>query len=625
MQLCHTWSCMGGLATRAENIELVKRLFLAKHYEEGSVPAVVASVLFDNAKEALSPDGGFTRRELESAVNDKLANGRITDPRGINNALAGMPAKLEEFRRSELPLSGIVRIGGPSKNTRTDDVSKLWLEIDYVAPRSTEAVFDRVVHQGAETPEDAAIRDEIRSGINGGRPVTTFFVRKGQQRLLIIAVALLTVGGVLLAAPPVRRLIVRIVDAISSSNTLPEVFEKLRVDHDQGLFVTPEGVAAPALRTQSGSEVRLVPCESTDCVGIQALVSRLDEEAIRPYLAPLGDFEHAGITALQYRSSPTASIIPWLVDVAVIPQQDERLASELAAQTATISIEYDPPLSGPATSLVHRRSEPSGRLSVISELREFPKVRRTYQIRATLSRPGVEAREYRATLHVCEYGFASLDRSPSQEVFIVKQELRVGMPICTTILHDPVYPFPTPGQRDYLWAQAKLFDEQNVIFKIYPPSSSQHRAPERATIDFGDGSRAEQLSENDTYLINHRYRVGDRTYPVVIYFADSPVVYSVDLYVFAQRLTVPDRLLEYITPYPPNPDDSALVESDAKPGTRHVATRSAPFVAVNPTYSLTPQPEAWFVPMDDVALDPRTVRYVVRRPVVEFDGSTGPK
>jgi hypothetical protein len=409
------------------------------------------------------------------------------------------------------------------------------------------------------------------------------FVPLSIAKVLFVVVLTCAVGGVM-ASPPGRRFVRRVVDAITSSGSLRELLEKLKVDPQDGVFVTPSGARSQTARSGSGSEIRMSPGQSPELLHIQASISGKDLSELVAQMSPLADMAHAGVTGFQFRSAPEAPILPWLVEVDVIPEQDKDLAAEFARQKATVSVAYDPPLPTPTASRLQSASLSATHIDLVSELREVPHRKATYAITATVRREARKTQVYYAELRVDASGFMTLHRQPGKQLVPVKQDVRVGQPICTTLLTHTI-PMPLVGQTDYVWALANAFKEQDVILVVYPPSSAPGVGA--MTVEWGDSSKATFEAENQVFSSSkHTYRVGERTYPIKIYFKGSDVVYDFDLYVFRTRSPVERAaMLDYVTPYPPNPEPTLLASSFPDTPNETAIARPAPVTTDSITFS----------------------------------------
>jgi hypothetical protein len=294
------------------------------------------------------------------------------------------------------------------------------------------------------------------------------------------------------------------------------------VDTNDAVFVTPGGTRAPVARSGSGSEIRLSPGPSPDLLHVESTVSGKDLSEFMAQMVPLAEIGRVGVNAFQYRSAPHEPIVPWVVEVAAVPEQDADLAAELARQKASVSLIYDPPLEKPQFTRVHTASLAGKRINLVSELRELPHTQRAYAVTATVTREAGRSEVYHAQLGVDRKGFATLQRDRGTPLTMVPQDVKVGQPICTTILHDQTLPMFIPGQEDYVWALARMDKEQEAILIVYPLSSSP--GVEEITVEWGDGGRANHELDKGVFTATHTYRVGERAYPVTIYFKGSDVV-----------------------------------------------------------------------------------------------------
>jgi hypothetical protein len=406
------------------------------------------------------------------------------------------------------------------------------------------------------------------------------FVPLSAAKVLLVLFLGVSVGA--LASPPGRRFVRRVVDAITSSGSLRELLEKLKVDPQDGVFVTPSGARSQTARSGSGSEIRMSPGQSPELLHIEASISGKDMSELAAQISPLADMGYTGVAAVQFRSAPAAPILPWLVEVDVIPEQDKDLAAELARQRATVSVAYNPPLPAPAVSRVGV-SLSATHVDLVSELREVPHREATYAITATVRREARKTEVYHAELRVDASGFMTLHRQPGRQLAPVKQDVRVGQPICTTLLTHTI-PMPILGQTDYVWALANAFKEQDVILVVYPPSSAPGVGA--MTVEWGDGSKASFEALEHAISSKHAYRVGDRAYPITIYFKGSDVVYNFDLYVFRTRSPAEQAaMLDYVTPYPPNPESRLLADSFPDTPNETAIARRSPVVPDSITFS----------------------------------------
>lgn len=408
------------------------------------------------------------------------------------------------------------------------------------------------------------------------------FVPLSIAKVLFVVVLTCAVGGAM-ASPPAQRLVRRVIDAITSSRSLRELLEKLKVDPQDGVFVTPSGARSQTARSGSGSEIRMSPGQSPELLHIQASISGKDMSELAAQISPLADMAHTGVAALQFRSAPGAPILPWLVEVDVIPEQDKDLAAEFARQKATVNVAYNPPLPTPTASRLQSASLSATHVDLVSELREVPHREATYAITATVRREARRTQVYLAELRVDASGFMTLHRQPGAQLAPVKQDVRMGHPICTTLLTHTI-PMPLFGQTDYMWVLARIFHEQDVSLVVYPPSSAP--GVSAITVDWGDGGKASFDAEKDLFLSKHTYRVGERTYPIKVYFKGSDVVYHFDLYVFRTRGPVEQAaVLDYETPYPPNPELTLLADLFPDASNKTTVARPGPVTTDSITFS----------------------------------------
>jgi hypothetical protein len=109
---------------RAAAISDVLRVFLATKTgpDPSSGVALVAAVMFDEAKHALRAKEGLTRDQLADKVDQSI---------DVDQAVDRFRKALVNFARL-LPLSGITNISGPTRNQRKDNVPLLWLQIEFV-------------------------------------------------------------------------------------------------------------------------------------------------------------------------------------------------------------------------------------------------------------------------------------------------------------------------------------------------------------------------------------------------------------------------------------------------------------------------------------------------------------
>jgi hypothetical protein len=429
--------------------------------------------------------------------------------------------------------------------------------------------------------------------------------------VLKITAALLLLVTMSVAASPVgRKFVSRVVDAIRSSSSLREMIEKLRTDPKEGVFVAPGGAQSQVAVSGSGSQLRIAPGPSPERVHVEAILSAQDSKDIAALIVPLADGNRTGIGAMQFREAKGAPIMPWFVALAVVPEQDAELAAELAREVASVAITSKPPLPTPAGSHTQNLSLPGKRVNFVSEFYELPRTEQRYAITATVRRASGAAQTYHAELRVDRSGFMVFVRDPGTPITPVTQDVKVGHPICTSISNVQMGGFLF-NQTDYVQVSARAFREQEVLLIIYPPSANPHvRA---ATVDWGDSSRADFDERERMFLAKHAYRVGERVYPIKIYFNASPVTYQFDLYVFSKR--GPERdvaTLDYETPYPPNPEETDLYASGWDKEDLAIVHRPGPVTTDSISFSRHYDPFVWRVSLGYKTSERRKIRYFWR-------------
>lgn len=448
-------------------------------------------------------------------------------------------------------------------------------------------------------PELAAFADE------GFRT----FVRLSAVKVLLAVFLSLAVGAV--ASPPGQRMVARFVDAIVSSGSLRELLEKLRVDQKEGVFVAPDGAQSQVAQSGSGSEIHLSPGPSPELLHIEASITGKDLSELREQLVPLGELGRDGVNAFQYRAAPHDPIVPWVIEVAVVPEQDAELAAELARHKASASITYDPPIAKAEMTRMTTLSLSGTRINLVSELREFPHKKESYAVTATVVRERGAPQVFRAQLRLDENGFATLQRDRGKPITPVAEDVQVGHPICTTLLHAQSMPMDLFNQRDYVRALARLHEEQKVMLDVYPPSTSPD--VREMTVDWGDGDKANHEVDQPLFLTTHTYRVGNRAYPITIYFKGSEVVYKFDLYVFQSSGRAQDGAVrDYVTPYPPNPEVTQLAELGWNEHKITAIHRRGTVVTESISWSLHQDDCVWKVPLDFAVNERVKVRYFLR-------------
>lgn len=435
------------------------------------------------------------------------------------------------------------------------------------------------------------------------------FIRRHPITSAVASLFLVASLGVV-ASPAGRRFVARVFDAIRSSSSLPELLEKLRADPKEGVFVTPSGAQSQVAVSGSGSQLRISPGPSPDRMRVEAILSTEDMKDLVDLIVPLSDLNRVGIGAIQFREAKGAPIMPWFVEFDVIPEQDAELAAELAREAASVVITSKPPLPTPAGRRMQNISFPGKRVNFVSEFYELPRKEQHYAITATVRRASGTREVYHAELRVDRSGFMTLVRDPSTPFTPVTQDVKIGHPICTTISNVQMGGFLF-NQRDYLQATAEAFKEQEVLLLIYPPSANPNvRA---ATVDWGDSSRADFSEQKGLFMAKHPYRVGERVYPIKVYFEGSPVTYQFDLYVFANR--GPERdvaTLDYETPYPPNPEVTDIYESGWDKDEIAITHRPGPVTTDSISFSRHYDPWVWRVPLGYKTPTRRKIRYFWR-------------
>jgi hypothetical protein len=418
---------------------------------------------------------------------------------------------------------------------------------------------------------DADLRDIQRTAeeLKHADPAARRSVVERFRKMVEGVVAVLLVGFVLVYYVPsplkgaVRERVRRVFDRIMGAKLFSTLMQS-GVDTDRGVFIQPNGVEAPEIRTPSGSSVRLNPGPSQNLMNVQAHFGDKDIGEIRDYVVVLGDLATTGLAAMQYRAAPHEPPIPWIAEVVLMPLQDTDLAGELAAKKATVNFSYEPPLldGGITRSATSNNLEEDHhvRLAFVSDMREFPHVAQTYTITATVQRASGRQERYTGELKFNEDGFATFTRERGAPIAHVLSTIRVVPPRCVTMMHKHIV-MPGPWMGNIMMTQAMVEHEQDVIFSVgYPTPPPGERPPTGCTIDYGDGSPADYERSNGTMMMRrHSYRVGDRPYTVTVYFENSTVTYQFELYVFSNRkLPAAARTLTYATPYPPNFDDAPI-------------------------------------------------------------------
>jgi hypothetical protein len=442
---------------------------------------------------------------------------------------------------------------------------------------------------------------EVRKNYFSSHPI------KATAALLLVIVTL----GVA-ASPTARRFVARMVDAIRSSSSLPEMLEKLRADPDQGVFITPGGTQSQVAVSRSGSQLRVSPGPSPDRLHIQAILSAEDASDLADLIVPLAEGNRVGIAAMQYREAKQAPILPWFVEILVVPEQDNELAAELARETASVTITSDPPLPKSAGRRTQHYTPPGNRVSVVAEFHELPRRAQSYSLTATVRRESRQIVErYRAELRVDESGYMTLVTDRGKPLTAVTEDVKVGHPICTSIANAQTLPMFVDYPLDYVQVSADAFNEQEVRIVIFPPAASPQTGA--ATVDWGDGSRAAFYINKQYFLAKHTYRVGERVYPIKIYFKDSSVVYRFDLYVFSKR--GPERdvaVLDYETPYPPNPELTELYAAGWDEDELAVVIRPGSITTDSVSFSRHWEPWVWRTSLGYPTSERRKIRYFWR-------------
>lgn len=447
---------------------------------------------------------------------------------------------------------------------------------------------------------EASLREAHRSFIRR-HPITAAFA----SLLLVVSLGVA-------ASPAGRRFVARVFDAIRSSSSLPEMLEKLRADPKEGVFVTPSGAQSQVAVSASGSQLRVSPGPSPDRVHIDAILSAEDAKDLGDMIVPLAEANRVGIAAMQFREAKQAPILPWFVEIVVVPEQDNELAAELARETASVEITYDPPLPKPAGRRTQHYTLGQHRVSFVAEFHELPRKAQVYAVTATVHRESRQTVErYRAELRVADSGFMTLLRDRGKALVAVTHDVQIGHPICTSIANAQTLPMFVHYPSDYVQVSADAFNEQEVRIAIFPPAASPETAA--STVDWGDGSRADFYMNKEYFLAKHTYRVGERVYPIKIYFKGSSVVYRFDLYVFSRR--GPERdvaVLEYETPYPPNPELTDLYTAGWDEEDMAVVMRPGQITKDSVSFSRYWEPWVWRTSLGTPTPERRQVHYLWR-------------
>lgn len=454
------------------------------------------------------------------------------------------------------------------------------LRRDGASTAALEELHDILNDPDADIREGYAAIDRLRSVSPSERRSTLnriWRVVAGATACLLFAFLALYYSPTPLGAA-VRARVHRFFDRIVSERLFSTLIGS-DVDGNRGVFVLPDGAVTPEIRSKHGSSIRLAPGLSQNLLNVAASFSNEGDIAeIRDYVVPLGGFDSTGLAAMQYRKGPHEPPIPWVVEVALIPQQDADLIAELSAKRSQVTWTYSPAVTEPVVTRISKMTVLEGKAHVryvfATELREFPHVGQAYTVTAAIRRAAGRIEVYTGELRLSESGFATLSRTPGAGVARIGYTLQILEPRCTTILNTNLQGVVmAPGRRDAIMTQAHIQHEQDVTFQVgYPQPPPGEGEATGCTIDFGDGSPAYhglvRPGESRAFGVGatrHTYRVGDRPYLINVYFDNSSVVYAFELYVFANRsLPAAEKRMTYATPFAPNEDDMSLAFSAVK-------------------------------------------------------------
>jgi hypothetical protein len=201
--------------SRADAIEVVKRLFIAEKCASPSRAAAVATILFDEAMTPPSQERGFSRDELTDAV-DRLTNEwklGNTNSEDVHRELFRLSGRLRKFSSKHLPMMGVTAITGPTRNQRADGFERLFLAIEYTPSAEEHAgAVGQIVENALRSIGGEEKLKEYETAIASGAPYEVFEGRGHaslRHRIVVLSVAFLVAGG-LLADPDSRRWIFRV-------------------------------------------------------------------------------------------------------------------------------------------------------------------------------------------------------------------------------------------------------------------------------------------------------------------------------------------------------------------------------------------------------------------------------
>jgi hypothetical protein len=181
----------------------------------------------------------------------------------------------------------------------------------------------------------------------------------------------------------------------------------------------------------------------------------------------------------------------------------------------------------------------------------FPHIARTYSFLGQIHRPSGDRYES-AQVSFSANGIPTLVASTAREPLRVVTKREWKMYTCATSLllgHNGAL-LPQEKAGVWLWATAVTHEEQTVTFTIAPPRANFDGG--KVAIYYGDGTGT-QREYVPLAQFTHRYRAGDRRYPVVVFFENSSYEYTREVYVFSDRPRAQNEsVLTYETPYPPD-------------------------------------------------------------------------
>jgi hypothetical protein len=525
--------------------------------EDAAVPANSArlaeygDLLLTTAIRLLPPQAAATARQLRHLREPPSARGKTAT-------------------RARLDVDAVARLQAAVAGLRSGSASAQTNALRHLDRLLVSEPDLRQGHDLIDSLED--VPPEHRRTILASLALMVQSARPAARTALLIAILFLITY---LAPSPLRaalhKTIQRFIDRIVIGETL--VDSPVSLDIERDLFVTDDGRASSELETKRASWIKVAPGSVAGGRQFFLSISEPDANEVAQRIKPLTSFNSIGFLGIQYRQ-PGGKLMPWLVELDLIPRQDQSLASEVVARDAVATIVITP---SPGAQRVSSMSvEANGQEhTMFMQQFEFPHHAGTYAITGTVTRRFQPSETYTAQLTFAADGAASMTRPNIAPIEPASKVLTEWIAGCTTIVPTRAELPIVERVTTLLSASAVVGEEQRVTFIVARRGDAFHDV--EYVLDFGDGSRAvrRHLSGSNPDNVTHRYREGNRAYTITVYFDSESTVWQLRaLYIFADRPVPPALVYPYTAPYGPDSSVSSAIRQESRNrGLSHILYR----------------------------------------------------